>query len=315
MGAPGALGARRSAKRRTRPPKMPNKTIVAVVGMHRSGTSVAARALMEAGVRLGDDLMPATPGENDKGFFEDLGAHRLNKGALRRAGRAWFEVHPLAETGAPLPVSPPLRARMREVLRAKTAGEGPFGFKDPRTSITLGTWRSLFRDLGLAPKIVLAARAPTECARSIARRDGFAEAHGLAMTAYHLLSALRAAADLDVLVLDYGAMIAEPDRHVAALRAFLGAPDAAPAAGFAEAFLDARLRRERAAETGAPAPFEFLDPLYGFLSARSGEALRPGEAARERVVDEAARAYGALAPLFPALNAAAREAARGPEPV
>jgi hypothetical protein len=47
---------------------------VVVLGMHRSGTSMATGLLQKMGLHLGeeDDLLGAQEGENDKGFFERL---------------------------------------------------------------------------------------------------------------------------------------------------------------------------------------------------------------------------------------------------
>ena len=45
--------------------------IIAVLGMHRSGTSAVARGLKALGVDLGENLMPPVEGNNEKGFWED----------------------------------------------------------------------------------------------------------------------------------------------------------------------------------------------------------------------------------------------------
>ena len=66
--------------------------IVVVLGMHRSGTSTVARALQSVGVSLGDRLMPAAPGNNDKGFFEDLDIVNFNERLLSAVGHAWHSI-------------------------------------------------------------------------------------------------------------------------------------------------------------------------------------------------------------------------------
>src|SRR5215203_6517803 len=69
---------------------------VAVVGMHRSGTSMVAKLLQQAGLNLGDeaDLMPPAA-ENPEGFYEHLEFGRLNDEVLNVAGAAW-DCPPLA---------------------------------------------------------------------------------------------------------------------------------------------------------------------------------------------------------------------------
>src|SRR5688572_14655735 len=63
---------------------------VAIVGMHRSGTSMVAKVLQQAGLHLGTeaDLMPPAA-ENPEGFFEHLGFVRLNDDVLNAAGSGW----------------------------------------------------------------------------------------------------------------------------------------------------------------------------------------------------------------------------------
>ena len=63
---------------------------VAIVGMHRSGTSMVAKLLQQAGLNLGDeaDLMPPAE-ENPEGFYEHLEFVRLNDEVLNVAGAGW----------------------------------------------------------------------------------------------------------------------------------------------------------------------------------------------------------------------------------
>ena len=63
---------------------------VAIVGMHRSGTSMVAKLLQQAGLNLGEeaDLMPPAA-ENPEGFYEHLEFVRLNDEVLNIAGAGW----------------------------------------------------------------------------------------------------------------------------------------------------------------------------------------------------------------------------------
>lgn len=72
-----------------------NQPLVVVLGMHRSGTSVVTRALRSVGVSLGDRLMPAIAGVNDKGFWEDLDIVNLNERLLSACGHVWHSVRSL----------------------------------------------------------------------------------------------------------------------------------------------------------------------------------------------------------------------------
>ena len=63
--------------------------------MHRSGTSAITRGLQVMGVELGDNLMPALKGDNDKGYWEDIDLNALNIEMLSAIGSRWDCVSPI----------------------------------------------------------------------------------------------------------------------------------------------------------------------------------------------------------------------------
>jgi len=65
------------------------KSIVVVLGMHRSGTSAITRGLQVMGVNLGNQLMPPVAGNNEKGFFEDTAVSSINSELLGAMGQDW----------------------------------------------------------------------------------------------------------------------------------------------------------------------------------------------------------------------------------
>ena len=75
-------------------PRAPVSRALLVLGMHRSGTSVAAGALRLAGVDLGTDLMAPAP-DNPKGFWEHSGVVAIHEQLLAALGRAWNDPRPL----------------------------------------------------------------------------------------------------------------------------------------------------------------------------------------------------------------------------
>src|SRR5210317_53351 len=74
------------------------KKLVVVLGMHRSGTSVAARALKVLGVDLGDHLIPPIKNNNDRGFWEDIDINNFNNELLDKMGSNWDRLTILDET-------------------------------------------------------------------------------------------------------------------------------------------------------------------------------------------------------------------------
>jgi len=127
--------------------------------MHRSGTSALAGSLEQHGLFLGT-VSTQNP-HNPKGNRESSELRRLNEDVLRASGGAWSAPPPEVRW------RPEHRERARRAL-AKHAGRPVWGFKDPRTLLTLEGWLALVPDL----ELVGVFRHPLRVARSLERRDG-----------------------------------------------------------------------------------------------------------------------------------------------
>ena len=103
--------------------------IICVLGMHRSGTSVASRLLNLLGVYLGaeEHLLGPEP-DNPKGFWEFKPIFDLNNEILGRLGGNWHEPPPLRpgwETAGAVCGSPPEgEGSGRSDLRLRPSGAG-----------------------------------------------------------------------------------------------------------------------------------------------------------------------------------------------
>ena len=132
--------------------------VVAVLGMHRSGTS----ALRIAGAarpvpRSREHEQRAQP----EGQPREHRGRRLNEDVLRSSGGAWKAPPPDVRW------SDDHDERARRLL-ADHAGQAVWGFKDPRTLLTLDGWHTLVPDL----ERVGIFRHPLRVARSLEQRDG-----------------------------------------------------------------------------------------------------------------------------------------------
>jgi hypothetical protein len=144
-----------------------------VIGMHRSGTSLVARLLSQAGVHLGAD----SNAHEESGFFREL-----NKEVFRAAHADW---------DWPLAVGPALEdetlrsnlvAHLAEACASKAARAflgrrfgradlraqaGPWGWKDPRNTCTLPLWLEVFPDA----RVVNVYRDGVDVAASLVARE------------------------------------------------------------------------------------------------------------------------------------------------
>jgi len=137
-----------------------------VLGMHRSGTSCLVGLLEQAGVFLGD-VSRKNP-SNAKGNRENARIMALHEDLLKVNDGTWDT--------PPEAVSWPrdLKARRDEII-ASYRDSALWGFKDPRTLLTLEGWLEALPTL----ELVGIFRHPLAVAESLHRRNGFSIDKGL----------------------------------------------------------------------------------------------------------------------------------------
>ncbi len=145
---------------------------VLVIGMHRSGTRLAAQILERLGVFMGADQQADS---------ESVTFMLINEGILHQCGAFWSE--PMS---AHFALSQPefvdrLAATTRQALTAQVGNfvgrsgwrpgptpeeSRPFGWKDPRNTFTLPVWKQIFPEL----RALHIVRHGVDVAASLARR-------------------------------------------------------------------------------------------------------------------------------------------------
>lgn len=141
--------------------------------MHRSGTSSLAGSLEEAGLHLGEVVTRAD--HNPKGNRESLAIRDLNDRLLEHNDGAWDQ------PPASIIWDDDFRTQRATVIAAHAA-DWRWGFKDPRTLLTLAFWQEALPDLALVGTF----RHPLAVAASLERRNQIPTETGLALwTAYN----------------------------------------------------------------------------------------------------------------------------------
>jgi hypothetical protein len=192
--------------------------------MHRSGTSMVAKLLQEAGLYLGtiDDLMPPAE-QNPEGFYEHLGFVRLNDELLNAAGAGW-DCPPAPDFDWTAIDLEPFRERAR-FLADPLRMVGPWGWKDPRSSLTMPFWYSVFGRL----RTIAVIRNPLEVVTSLHRRDGFSPALGLTLWRIYAERLLAVTTPAERLVTHFDAYFVDPEREINRLLAVLELETTPPA--------------------------------------------------------------------------------------
>jgi hypothetical protein len=261
---------------------------VCVIGAPRSGTSLVTNILNLLGVHLGreDELMPAQPGQNAAGFWEHEELARLNDELLAsisersvREGEGWREAVPPPpgwESEAPLA---PLRRTAQELLTSSFGRSPLWGWKDPRTSLTLPFWQLLIPEL----VHVVCVRHPLDVAASLHRRDGMQRDEALALWLRYSAAAVEGTRGRARIVVSYERWFRSWQSELERLAEFLNVPEAARDPQVLETVereIDSRLWHHRAEPDPATdeLPAEVRE-LYAALEQEAAESAGVAPAA------------------------------------
>ncbi|OWT74959.1 MULTISPECIES: glycoside hydrolase family 99-like domain-containing protein [unclassified Achromobacter] len=221
------------------------KNLIAVLGMHRSGTSALTRGLQVFGVDLGENLMPSVMGINDKGFWEDNDIVMLNEEILASLGSSWHSLAPISPATLPQLIAAGFVDRAVTMLAGKLGHAEYFGMKDPRLGKLQFFWNAVFERCDVRVRYVISLRHPQSVRDSLVKRNGFAPVKCYYLWAEHVVGALtdpQVCRSPRVLV-DYDVLLAHPEAELAHVANVLGLPvDEAALADYAREFLDKNLR-------------------------------------------------------------------------
>jgi hypothetical protein len=141
--------------------------MVIILGMHRSGTSSLAGCLQQRGLYLGNVIQKSP--HNPKGNRENPDIMRLNESVLEGSGGSWDRPPQMITWN---------REQIHErdgIVESYLRHSSKFGFKDPRTLLTLPFWE----DSLLPTRYVGTFRHPLLAAKSLNARNGMPISHGL----------------------------------------------------------------------------------------------------------------------------------------
>ena len=175
-----------------------SKNVILVLGMHRSGTSLLTRILNLHGITLAADL--TNPNEfNEKGYWESKAAQKVNDFIFNELHTSWFDCFAVKLSEVPGTKMDLFRSKVQEYLETSFTERDCvfFAIKDPRISKLVPVWHDALESFDAKVSVIIPFRNPLEVARSLAKRDGLTERHGLALWLRYLLDAERYTRYLD----------------------------------------------------------------------------------------------------------------------
>lgn len=185
---------------------------VFVVGMHRSGTSALAGAL----VQLFDYPVQARPVESNPYGQWERPEMRLQLSALLAYNGATWE-HP-QKADRPIAAGP-LDGTLRRSFQRHCHAPGLW--KDPRLCLSIDYWLAVSADVGCDAQVVFVHRDPAEVAESLRVRNGWPHQRGLALWERTNRNAIARLAGREVHVVSYERMMEQPGETLRTLGALL----------------------------------------------------------------------------------------------
>lgn len=203
--------------------------LVAILGMHRSGTSCLAGSLEQRGLHL-DRVFEWSP-HNLKGNRENAEVMTLNEAVLEASGGSWDRPPASLVWGAE-------HADSREAIieRCTRGFTTSWGFKDPRSIFTLPFWQAASKPM----RLVGTFRHPLLAARSLETRNGMPIPDGLRLWAQYNTRLLAHFRDHSFPIVSFDDGDADYLISIDRIADYLGLPK--PSAPAAERFLDDGLR-------------------------------------------------------------------------
>lgn len=196
---------------------------IAIIGMHRSGTSLVAQLLAAMGAYPGEpsDLTPPDV-FNPRGYWELLDALTLDDDILTAMNANWREpaevdLATLSESARRI-----FAERAREIVRRLDA-HGTWIVKEPRMTLVFPIWREVLE----RPLCVLVWRDPAAVAKSLMHRDGLPFVIGLALWEEYTRAMLENTIGLPRVLVSYEDLLNDPVPCATALHGELLAAGAA----------------------------------------------------------------------------------------
>ncbi|PJK14728.1 glycosyl transferase [Lysobacteraceae bacterium NML07-0707] len=245
---------------------------VLVLGMHRSGTSLATRLLNICGVYLGSKLMPAGD-DNPLGFWEHAEAVEINERLMFDLGRSWDDVRLMPKDWLDSAAARQAAEKIADLIEREFVGHELCGLKDPRLCRLAPLWIDQLQRQGIEPRVLLVSRDPSEVAQSLHKRNKVPTAVGELLWARYMREAEVVSRRLRRSFISYQGILQDwraALEHIGRDLGLLLAPDAAQCAEI-EKFLRPQLRHHHAS---GHVELPLLVPLRDLYIAEVGQMQR-----------------------------------------
>ncbi len=223
------------------------KKIAVVLGMHRSGTSLLTKAIIDTGFYPGDDLMASKP-DNPKGFWEDVRIVALNDFLLDKFSCKWHTIDNVSFDDFnkfDWILNDEDYAKGEAIIKSLLDISDNIVIKDPRMCVLLEYWKRVFSKFDAEVKYVVVYRNPLETAQSLAKRNEMNMEYGLKLWLYYNSMILKTI-DKDFSLCSYNDVIEDPTTALRKIEHFLECESNDGSDFFANEYIDKSLKHHNA---------------------------------------------------------------------
>jgi hypothetical protein len=277
-----------------------NKTVVMVLGMHRSGTSSAAGTLVRLGAAAPRHLIAPNPG-NERGFWESGVIMDLNDAILAAGGSDWRDWRKFNLDAIGCEEGDALRARAKASLAEEFGDAGLAVMKDPRMCRLMPFWRPAFDEAKWSVRAVLPIRSPLEVACSLKCRDGLRLAYGCLLWLRHVLDAEAETRGMARAILDWPEFLDDRRSSLTRISEQLGLVWPRwheRALAEVDQFVSADLRRHRASEADLRTHPEINDFVRQTYAAMTDLVRDPEDRCVLRTLDDLRAGFETASAIF-----------------
>ncbi len=196
-------------------------SIIALLGMHRSGTSLIANAIAVLGASLGNNLLPPKE-DNPSGFWENEAIVGLNDRLLAAMHSSWYHIASPKPAFLEQETLAELRNEAQAILSSEFPDDTIWAFKDPRAIRLWWFWRDVLSDLHREERNILIVRHPLSVAQSLSMRNKFTIKHGLRLWLSHYLADWQSYGSTLYAAIDYDRFLQAPDKQLTRITSIIG---------------------------------------------------------------------------------------------
>jgi glycosyltransferase involved in cell wall biosynthesis len=233
---------------------------------------MVARMLNLCGLYLGEEKDLVRPeADNPEGFWENARFVEVNENILAKLKGGW-DIPPITKPGWEKAASLDSSRSDAKRLVREMADHAPWGWKDPRNSLTLPFWQKLIPDL----KVVICLRNPLEVARSLASRGYASTLFSTRLWRIYNERLLAAAPQKNLIITHYNSFFYDAASELRRLLIFLGIPEDPQKFDSALNAAKGSLRHHRSTSADLSALGDYPDvlKLYSRLCAKAGPVFQ-----------------------------------------